>query len=247
MKTEVNPATGFVELKGFCKEYKKNVAACSDIDFYAEQGCVTGLLGPNGAGKSTMLKAMCGVHYATRGSVTVCGFTDAVQIRQVTGFVPEYPELDASLSVKELLYLSASMYNVEKKVQKEVVESAVESCSLNEVFTNKISTLSKGFRQRVSLAKALSCNPKVLVLDEFSGGLDPEQIVKIKKMLMNLSKKKTVILSTHHIEEAESLCQRIYVINHGSVAACGTKEEIIAKANVSNLEKAYLKLAGEGA
>lgn len=245
MNVDKNLTSGFVELENFCKEYEKNVRACSGVDFYAKQGEVTGLLGPNGAGKSTLLKAVCGVHYATSGQVKVYGLTDAVEIRRITGFVPEYPELDPSLTVKEELYFNAELFGIKKDKQKALVEKAVDTCSLKDVFTVKISALSKGFRQRVSLAKALVIEPKVLVLDEFSGGLDPEQIVKIKKEILKLSKTSTVILSTHNIQETENLCSKIYIICEGKVSVSGSIKEILQKTGASSLEKAYLSLTSK--
>lgn len=235
-----------VEIKDFSKVYelkkKQKKIACCGVDFVARAGEVTGLLGPNGAGKSTLIKAICGVHYGTSGSVSVAGSCNIVDIRKRVGYVPETPELDGSLTVKETLYQEAMLHGINEEDSKKFISEAVRITELDEVFFQKVSTLSKGYAQRTSLAKALSFDPEILVLDEFSGGLDPAQIVKMRRAIKKLSEKKVVIFSTHHIEEAESLCSKIYVMNSGEVVASGSIDEVIAFSGTKNLEKAFLKL-----
>lgn len=236
-----------VKIEAFTKIYGKNGnerKACDNVDFEASSGSVTGLLGPNGAGKSTLLKVAGGILYPSSGSVTVAGFTDLKDIRSVTGNVPEFPRLDGKLTVKEALVQNIYLHGYEKKDLERLLDSAVKSADLEDVLNQKISSLSKGYTQRVSFALAVSSDPKVLILDEFSGGLDPAQIVKIRRSIKKLAEKKIVILSTHLIQEAESLCDYIYVMNGGHVVARGTKEEIIRNTNCTSLEKAFLKLTG---
>ncbi len=239
-----------VEIKDFSKVYelkkRQMKIACSGVDFLAKAGEVTGLLGPNGAGKSTLIKAICGVHYGTSGSVSVAGFSSIVEIRRRVGYVPETPELDGSLTVKETLYQEAMLHGIKKEVSRKFISEAVRITELEDVLFQKVSTLSKGYAQRTSLAKALSFDPEVLVLDEFSGGLDPVQIVKMRKTIKRLSEKKVVIFSTHHIEEAEALCSKIYVMNGGKVAASGVIDEVIAFSGKKNLEEAFLKFTCSG-
>ncbi|MBO4320769.1 MAG: ABC transporter ATP-binding protein [Treponema sp.] len=236
-----------VVIKSFTKIYGKKGAerkACDNVDFEAVSGSVTGILGPNGAGKSTLLKAAGGIVYPTEGTVTVAGFTDLKDIRAVTGNVPEFPHLDGKLTVKEALTQNIYLHGYKQKDLDRLLSAAIKASDLDDVLYQKISSLSKGYTQRVSFALAVSFDPKVLILDEFSGGLDPAQIVKIRRSIKKLAEKKIVILSTHLIQEAESLCDYIYVMNNGHVAARGTKEEIVRETGCQNLEKAFLKLTG---
>ncbi len=239
----------YVELKSFTKIYKqgkKNIYACENIDFKAQKGSITGLLGPNGAGKSTLLKALCGVHYATNGSINVCGFTDSADIREVCGYVPEFPILEANMTVQEVLLTQAALHKLDKKEAIENIKKASNILNLNDVLDAKVKTLSKGYKQRVSFAKALSFNPTVLVLDEFSAGLDPAQVVSLRKSIKHLAKDKIIILSTHRIEEAESLCDNVYILSQGKMVCSGTIKEITTLSKTSSLEQAFLKLTATG-
>lgn len=234
-----------IELNHFSKRYgsgSKSVAACTDISFCAQSGAVTGLLGPNGAGKSTMLKALSGAIYPTAGTVTLGTSSDARYIRQHTGFVPETPELDGTLTVKETLTEASTLYGQSTALAQQSVEQAVSLCSLEAVLDKKVGTLSKGFLQRTSFARALSYNPSVFILDEISSGLDPAQIVQIHEVIKRIAREKIVILSTHHIEEASSLCARLYIISGGRIAACGTEQEINDQTKQQCLEDAFLFL-----
>ena len=236
-----------VKIESFTKIYGKKGnerKACDNVDFEAVSGSITGILGPNGAGKSTLLKAAGGIVYPTSGTVTVAGFTDLKDIRSVTGNVPEFPRLDGKLTVKEALTQNIFLHGYNQKDLDRLLSVAIKAADLDDVLYQKISSLSKGYTQRVSFALAVSFDPKVLILDEFSGGLDPAQIVKIRRSIKKLAEKKIVILSTHLIQEAESLCDYIYVMNEGHVVARGTKEEIIRNSNCASLEKAFLKLTG---
>ena len=228
-----------VELISFCKDYGK-FSACKNINFYAEKNSITGILGPNGAGKTSVLKAICGLNYQTSGTVRICGTEETDEFKKLTAFVPEVPELDSSLTVKETLFFEAEISGQKKNEAELTVEKATEICGLEKVFNKKVSGLSKGFKQRTSLAKAVCRLPKILVLDEFSAGLDPAQIASFRKKLKVLSSSMTIIFSTHHIEEAVSLCNIIYIISNGEVAACGTEKEIVKKFNCKNLEEAFI-------
>ena len=228
-----------VELISFCKNYGK-VSACKNIYFHAEKNSITGILGPNGAGKTSVLKAICGLHYKTIGTVKICGTEEADEFKKLTSFVPEVPELDLNLTVKETLFFEAEISGQKKNEAELTVKKAAAIFGLEEVFSKKNSELSKGFKQRTSLAKAICKLPKILVLDEFSAGLDPAQIVSFRKKIKDLSSSMTIIFSTHHIEEAVSLCNRIYIIANGEVAACGTEKEIVKEFNCNNLEEAFI-------
>ena len=241
----MNSLENQVNTVSFTKVYgskKHQYKACDSIDFIAEKGSITGILGPNGAGKSTLLKALSGMHYATTGSVSVCGKSDGFEIRQIIGYVPETPDLDKTLSVKETLYQEAFLHGMEETKISDAVKKIVHELELEEVLSKKVSTLSKGFKQRTSLAKAMVHNPKVLILDEFSGGLDPAQTVSIRNTLKSISKSCITILSTHHIDEAVQLCDYLFILHHGKVTAKGSPADIIDATGKNNLEEAFLWL-----
>lgn len=242
-----------VEIIDFSKSYgntKKSTAACKNINVEFNAGSITGLLGPNGAGKTTLLKAICGVHYQDSGTVCVRingnVFENSPEdFRKLTGFLPETPVLENRYSVIEILEDEALLFGMEKEESEKNIRNAIKLCSLEEVLSKKVSELSKGYRQRVSFAKVLVHNPKILILDEFSGGLDPSQIKQMREIIKTLSKDRAVILSTHHLEEASALCDRMYILSKGTIKACGTEKEIIAKTKKHNLEEAFISLTEE--
>ena len=233
-----------IEVESFTKIYggSKGRVACSDVNFSAGASRVVGILGPNGAGKSSLLKARCGFHYPTSGKISVCGTSDPNEIRRITGYVPEFPELDKKLTVTETLYLEARLRGLSETEIKRNIEKALSLAELEDVAWQKVGTLSKGYTQRASFAKAICFDPMVLVLDEFSGGLDPAQTVKMRRTVKKLSEKKIVIQSTHRIEEAEQLCDFIYVMDRGKMVARGTINEIVAGSGKKNLEEAFISL-----
>ena len=226
--------------------YGKNaLIACEKVNIELQAGHIIGLLGPNGAGKSTVLNILCGKLLPSSGTVTVCGSTDPCDIRSKTGFVSETPTLDPNLTVKETLFFECKLYGLSQEKAKEQIVQVVKDLELESVLEKKVSVLSKGFAQRTSLARALCIDPQVLVLDEFSGGLDPAQIVSIRSVIKKLSQTKAVVFSTHHIDEALSLCDYIYIMNKGSIVSSGSAKEIVSKTNTQNLEQAFLLLTGE--
>ncbi len=238
-------ACGGVTVRGFSKVYgrgKKAFLACDGVNFSAAPGCVTALLGPNGAGKSTLLKAIAGIHFATEGEVCVCGKEELEEIRAVTGFVSELPDLDRSFTVKETLFWQTECRCLTGQQGRERMQEAVEIAEIGDVLGKKLASLSKGYLQRVNLAKALCADPEVLILDEFSGGLDPRQIVNIRKALKSLAKSKTVILSTHHIDEALETAELFYIMNKGRIVSKGSAADIVASCGARNLEDAFLAL-----
>jgi ABC-2 type transport system ATP-binding protein len=233
-----------VEIVSLCKSYGKKIA-CDGINFSAEKNSITGILGKNGAGKSTLLKSLCGIHYPSSGTVKIGGNSDFNVIRKKVAFVPEIPQLDMRLTVKETLFFEAEISCVPAEKIPCVVENAVSVCGLEKFFFAKINSLSRGFRQRTSLAKALCKNPEVLVLDEFSAGLDPEQISIFRGELKKISKSSTVIFSTHRVEDASSLCRKIYFLCGGKICAEGSEGEILKSSSCINLEEAFIKICGE--
>ncbi|MDR1786280.1 MAG: ABC transporter ATP-binding protein [Spirochaetaceae bacterium] len=241
-----------IELRGFSKSYKTK-AAVRDVSLSATTGSITGLLGPNGSGKTTILKAAAGVHLATGGRVLVEGCdaaADPRRARSLAGYAPESPGFKGDFTVREMLFLTAPIAlegrgrESGKNAVRDAVEGAVETLGLRDVLSARTVHLSKGYVQRLSLALALLGDPPALILDEPASGLDPAQIYDLRELLRKLSAHKTVLLSTHLIQEAESLCSTLHVLRDGGLAASGTREELCAATGEPTLEQAYLALCG---
>lgn len=194
--------------------------ALDDVSFIAEKGKITGFLGPNGAGKSTTMKIATGYIGLTSGKVLVNGVdvsSSPLEVKRMTGYLPEHNPLYLEMYIKEYLSFIASAYKISNK--RTLVEQMIELCGLEREQKKKIGALSKGYRQRVGLAQALIHNPEVLILDEPTSGLDPNQLVEIRKVIKEVSKDKTVILSTHIMQEVEALCDKVIIINKGEIVA----------------------------
>lgn len=243
-----------IELDDFSKEYrigfKKVKVAASHISFNANKGEVTGLLGPNGAGKTTIIKAICAEHYPTSGNVYVYN-KDFVKtntaenpeyVHSIIGYVSEMPSLYNDFTVKEFINTIASLRLFKTDNIKIAIEKVIELCSLGDVLKQKISSLSKGYKQRVNFAQGLIHNPPILVLDEPAAGLDPAQIHQMRNFIKTLSTNKTVLMSTHIMAEAEALCNTIFIISKGTLVAKGSSESIKKQTKTLSLEEAFLKL-----
>ncbi|MEO9870986.1 gliding motility-associated ABC transporter ATP-binding subunit GldA [Ekhidna sp.] len=194
--------------------------ALDNISFEASKGKITGFLGPNGAGKSTTMKIATGYIGLTSGSVCVDGIdvsVDPLEVKKLTGYLPEHNPLYLEMYIKEYLGFVASSYKLKNKNSR--IKEMIEMCGLEREQQKKIGTLSKGYRQRVGLAQALIHDPKVLILDEPTSGLDPNQLVEIRKVIKEASRDKTVILSTHIMQEVEALCDKVVIINKGQIVA----------------------------
>lgn len=194
--------------------------ALDGISFSAEKGSITGFLGPNGAGKSTTMKIATGYIQSTSGTIRVAEvnvLTHPIKVKRLTGYLPEHNPLYLDMYVREYLRFIASAYGLKDK--KKRTEEIVERCGLSLEQHKKIRALSKGYRQRVGLAQALIHDPEVLILDEPTSGLDPNQLVEIRKVIKEASADKTVILSTHIMQEVESLCDKVVIINKGQIVA----------------------------
>ncbi len=202
--------------------------ALDDVSFEARSGNITGFIGPNGAGKSTMMKIITGYIPPTTGDVQVDGLNvleRPMEIRQRTGYLPEQNPLYPEMYVREYLEYVAGHYHMGSSAA-DRIEEVIRETGLTVECHKKIGALSKGYRQRVGLAQALIHDPSVLILDEPTSGLDPNQIVEIRELIQRLGKEKTVLLSTHIMQEVEAICNRVIIINHGIIVADGRPGEI---------------------
>jgi len=206
-----------IEVRGITKKYGSQVAL-NNISFSVKKGEIVGFLGPNGAGKSTLMKILTTYLSSDSGSAWVGG-NDIVQnsdkVQFITGYLPEHNPLYLDMYIREYLSFNASVY----KVKKSRVEEVIQLTGLTPESHKKIGQLSKGYRQRVGLANALLHNPEVLILDEPTTGLDPNQLVEIRQLIKNIGKDKTVFLSTHIMQEVEAICDRVIIINKGNIVA----------------------------
>ena len=194
--------------------------ALNDVSFEIKTGEIVGFLGPNGAGKSTMMKIITGFIPQTKGEVFVNDFNineNSLKIRQEIGYLPEHNPLYLDMYIKEYLEFVAGLYKL--KSIKQNISKIIEQTGLTLEQHKKIGALSKGYRQRVGLAQALIHNPKVLILDEPTTGLDPNQILEIRNLIREVGKEKTVMLSTHIMQEVEAICDRVIIIDKGKIVA----------------------------
>ena len=200
------------------------------VSFEVSKGQVVGLLGPNGAGKSTMMKIITCFLPQTEGSVKVCGLDvndDAIAIKKKIGYLPENNPLYSDMYVREYLSFIGELQKISSREKR--VKELIEMTGLEKEHHKKIGQLSKGYRQRVGLAQALIHNPEVLILDEPTSGLDPNQLVDIRELIKNIGKEKTVILSTHIMQEVEAICSRVIIINQGKIVADDSTEMLRKK------------------
>ncbi|MDR2143645.1 MAG: ATP-binding cassette domain-containing protein [Treponema sp.] len=237
-----------IEVQNITKRYG-NVEAVRDVSFTVGKDQVLGFLGPNGAGKTTVMKILTGFHFPTAGRAAVEGFSvedDPVEVKRRTGYLPESVPLYGDMTVEEYLLFMAAARLVPPEKQKNAVEESVAACGLVSMRKRLIDTLSKGYKQRVGLAQAIIHDPPVLILDEPTSGLDPNQIIEIRSLIKNLGKRKTVILSTHILQEVEAICSQVLILNEGRIAAQGKPEEIGGKLKGGNTWDLVLKCSGPG-
>jgi ABC-2 type transport system ATP-binding protein len=218
--------------------------ALNDVSFEVKSGEIVGFLGPNGAGKSTMMKIITCFIPQTSGSVTVNGFDTlehSIEVRKNVGYLPEHNPLYLDMYVKEYLEFVGGLHHV-PNIQKRIKEM-IEITGLTIEQKKKIGQLSKGYRQRVGIAQALIHDPKVLILDEPTTGLDPNQLAEIRSLIKHIGKEKTVMLSTHIMQEVEAVCARVIIINHGIIVADSPVGEI--NKYVGNRTSYYVEFGGE--
>ena len=221
-----------IEVEHLTKRYGAHTAV-DDISFTVEDGCIYGLLGPNGAGKSTTMNILTGYLSATAGTVKVAGHDIAeepLEAKKAIGYLPEQPPLYPEMTVQEYLLFVAELKGVKhKKDRAAMVETAMGRTGLQPVQNRLIRNLSKGYRQRVGIAAAFLGEPKVIILDEPTVGLDPAQVIEIRGLIRDLGRTHTVILSSHILSEVQTVCDRVLIISAGKLAAQGTPEELASQ------------------
>jgi ABC-2 type transport system ATP-binding protein len=217
-----------IEVTNLGKRYGA-LEAVKGVSFSIQAREVVGLLGPNAAGKTTIMKILTCFMFPSYGEATVNGidiYADPLAIKQAVGYLPENAPLYTDLNVMEYLEFMADARGLKGKNKQERIALVIEECGLASVIYRGIDTISKGFRQRTGLAQAIIHDPPILILDEPTTGLDPNQIIEIRQLIKRLGKEKTVILSTHILQEVEATCGRVLILNEGQIVAKGTAEEI---------------------
>jgi ABC-2 type transport system ATP-binding protein len=219
-----------IEVEELTKRYG-SVEAVKGVSFSLGAEQVLGFLGPNGAGKTTIMKVLTGFHFPSRGKALVDGIPvdeDPVEVKKRIGYLPESVPLYGDLSPEEYLSFIAASRLIPGNKRKEALNRSIAACGLEAYRTRRIETLSRGYRQRVGLAQAIIHDPPILILDEPTSGLDPNQIIEIRSLIRELGRRKTVILSTHILQEVEAVADRVLILNEGRIAAQGGLEEIAA-------------------
>ena len=229
-----------IEVKNITKKYGKTLAV-DDISFSIKEGEIVGLLGPNGAGKSTTMNMLTGFIEPTEGEITIDGFSMSKKpkhAKKLIGYMPEGVPLYTELTVKEFVTYMAEIKQVKRDVRKEKVNEIIKNTGLEDVQSKLIKNLSRGYKQRVSMAGCLVGEPKILILDEPTVGLDPKQITEIRNLIKELGKTHTVILSSHILSEVSQICNKVIIINKGKIVAIDTPQNLENK--VSNNNSLYI-------
>jgi len=234
-----------IEIKNLSKSFG-STKVLDNISFSVKRGEILGFLGPNGAGKSTTMKIITSFWSPTKGSVEIDGVKtedDSMLTRSKIGYLPETVPLYDDMRVFEYLKFVAEVRGLEKDKIQARIKEVIEACNLQTVIRKPIEELSKGFRQRVGLAQAIMHEPDILILDEPTTGLDPNQIVEIRELIKKIGKEKTVIFSTHILSEVSATCDRAIIINNGKIIAEGTPAELVHK--MGGAEVIYVKIKGK--
>ncbi|MBN1959750.1 MAG: ATP-binding cassette domain-containing protein [Deltaproteobacteria bacterium] len=237
-----------IETVGLCKSYR-SLTAVDSLTFKVNKGEIVGFLGPNGAGKTTTMKILTGFMPATSGIAKVADFNvldEPMQVRRRIGYLPEQPPVYLDLTVNEYLRFVGKLKGLRSKKLQSEIERVVEITKLGDERHTLIAPLSKGFRQRVGLAQALLGDPEVLILDEPTVGLDPRQIGEVRSLVKSLAGNHTVLLSTHILQEVAATCDRVIIINHGTIVADDKLDDLVAKhrhdSEAASLEQVFLQL-----
>ena len=233
-----------VEIKHLTKYYGPK-AAVKDISFTIEDNEILGFLGPNGAGKSTTLNIICGVIPSTSGTVTINGYDieeQPVKAKQCIGFLPEIPPVYMDMKVNEYLMFVAGLRGVPASKRKSHIQRVMQRLNIEDVSKRLIHNLSKGYKQRVGFAQALIGDPKIIILDEPTVGLDPSQLIEVRNLILDLKRDHSVILSSHILSEISAICDRVVIINHGEIQAIDTIANLESSAGANTVLK--LKVHG---
>jgi ABC-2 type transport system ATP-binding protein len=213
------------------------LTAVDDVSFSVNQGEVLGFLGPNGAGKTTAMRMITGFLPPSTGTAIVCGFDvtkSPIEVKRRIGYVPEGAPLYEDMTPEGLLSFVAEIRGMSGKERDNAVARAADQINLREVFQQPIGTLSKGYKRRVAVAQAILHDPDVLILDEPTDGLDPNQKHEVRELIREMSEKKVIVISTHQLDEVGAVCSRAIIISHGKVVADGTPEELEARSKYYN-------------
>lgn len=233
-----------IEVNNLTKQFGHKTAV-NDLSFTVRKGEVLGFLGPNGAGKSTTMRVVTGFLPPTSGEVRICGLSMLDQpeaAKQKIGYLPESAPLYNDMSVRGFLRFCADMRGLRGPAKAEAVDRAIETCFLQSVARQAIDTLSKGYRHRTCLAQALLHDPEVLVLDEPTDGLDPNQKFEVRNLIKRLGKEKVILFSTHILEEVEAACTRAVIVDRGQIVADGTPAELKAQSGTDSLQDLFRKV-----
>ena len=233
-----------IEVKHLTKRYGDHLAL-DDISFTVEDGEIVGFLGPNGAGKSTTMNIITGYISSTEGEVKVGGvdvLENPLEAKKKIGYLPEIPPLYVDMTVEEYIDFACDLKSVPAASKKATIDQVCKLDRINDVRNRLIRNLSKGYRQRVGLAQAMVGDPEVLILDEPTVGLDPKQIIEVRDLIKNLSKKHTILLSSHILQEVQAVCDKLVIINHGRIVAIDTPENL--SRNVLQINKLELRIKG---
>lgn len=232
-----------LKIENLCKNYG-DICASDKLNFTAKKGDIIALLGPNGAGKSTLMNMIAGYLAPTSGKIEVLGKNIAdypIFAKENIGFLPEGAPLYADLSVKRFLTYMAQLRGLSAKE----VQKAAEIANIAGVFEQKVETLSKGYQRRVGFAQSILSNPPILLLDEPTDGLDPNQKDYIRKLIKQMAEDKTIIISTHLLDEAETVCNRIIVLDKGKIKSDGDLEALLKQTKTRNIADAFRKLTAK--
>lgn len=233
-----------IEVKNLRKRFG-STEAVKDISFNVAKGEVLGFLGPNGAGKTTTMRMITGFLPPCSGSATVCGHDvvdSPVEAKQQIGYLPENAPAYESMTVTGFLRFAADIRGFAKQEKADHVEKAIRKCHLEKVRNQTIATLSKGYRQRTCFAQAIMHDPAVLIMDEPTDGLDPNQKYVVREMIKEMSSEKAIIISTHILEEVDAVCTRAIIINNGVIVANGTPDELKSRSKSGRLDDVFRML-----
>jgi ABC-2 type transport system ATP-binding protein len=243
-----NTANNMIEINHLTKSYGA-LLAVNDISFTVEPGQVLGFLGPNGAGKSTTMKMITGFLTPTTGSIRVCGHdvqSDPIAAKSCMGYLPEGAPSYAEMTVRSFLDFIANVRNLSGEIRTRRLDDVIQRLGLQGVLEQAIETLSKGFKRRVGLAQALLHDPQVLILDEPTDGLDPNQKHQVRTLISEMSKDKIIVISTHILEEVDAVCNRAIIISGGRLLADDTPKNLASRAPSGRLDDVFRSITTEG-